>query len=350
MAASVAMDHLLQPISEDQPAGPDLEYSDVADFLRLVEPRQDRRIEDGRETVVTIDPNWRSVVAVGNAVLGKTKDLRVAMGVTFGLLNTSGLKGFSAGLQLMHRLLADFWPTLYPRLDASDGDDPYERINVLASLGSDQAVGAALHDMVILESREVGRFTVRDLEVVAGRLQARQGETAPTQALLAGAWERGNPEDNAARQQAASDILEALAGIRSTFADKAPGHDPDLEATTNVIKRVLAFYQAQSADPAADAGQQGPDLDNSATEGGGGGAAAAGRARQGLQSRADVSRQLGEVATYLRRTEPTNPAILFIDRAMRIMDMDFLALVKDLMPDSKDRIEMIGGVTFSDDD
>ena len=65
-----------------------------------------------------------------------------------------------------------------------------------------------------------------------------------------------------------------------------------------------------------------------------------------LASRADAVRMLKEVSGFLRRSEPSSPAPMFVDRAVKVLQMDFAAIVRELMPDAKDRIELLGGVSL----
>ena len=69
-----------------------------------------------------------------------------------------------------------------------------------------------------------------------------------------------------------------------------------------------------------------------------------------MASRADAVRILQQVATFLRKAEPSSPAPMFIDRAVKLLQMDFTSIVKELMPDSRDRIEMLGGISLEDPD
>ncbi|HWT50770.1 MAG TPA: hypothetical protein VN113_01145, partial [Caulobacter sp.] len=82
----------------------------------------------------------------------------------------------------------------------------------------------------------------------------------------------------------------------------------------------------------------------------GGGGAGTGKSPRsgGLASRADAVRILQQVAEFLRKAEPSSPAPMFVDRAIKLLQMDFNAIVRELMPDSKDRIEMLGGISLDD--
>ena len=39
---------------------------------------------------------------------------------------------------------------------------------------------------------------------------------------------------------------------------------------------------------------------------------------------------------------------MFVDRAVKLLQMDFNTIVKEFMPESKDRIEMLGGISLED--
>jgi type VI secretion system protein ImpA len=49
------------------------------------------------------------------------------------------------------------------------------------------------------------------------------------------------------------------------------------------------------------------------------------------------------VCAYLERHEPSNPAPLFIRRAQRLMQKNFVEIVRDLMPDSLSSLEKLAG-------
>jgi type VI secretion system protein ImpA len=69
----------------------------------------------------------------------------------------------------------------------------------------------------------------------------------------------------------------------------------------------------------------------------------------GLATRADAVRMLQEVAAYLRKAEPSSPAPMFVDRAVKVLQMDFNTLIRELMPESKERIQMLGGISLDPD-
>ncbi len=352
----IDIDALSRPISEEQPAGPDLEYADVAELDRFSAGTPGTIDPSTQELVGAEEPNWRKVAEQATEILGKTKDLRVAAWLTRAELANRGLPGLSDGLKLIATLVENFWETVYPPLDRDEGDDPIERLNVLANLSPDpgsasaEAMVRTLRGTVICESREVGRFTVRDLDYMLGRMSPPAGQTAPSAGLLAAAWKTGDPAANQEKRDGIAIGTAAIQAIVKLFNDHS-GQRPSLDLLQQTIKRVGEFYAQQDAEAAAEAGDGLAEGEDGADEVGGASGGAGKTPRSGgLASRADAVRILQQVATFLRKSEPSSPAPMFVDRAIKLLQMDFNAIVKELMPDSKDRIEMLGGISLEDED
>ncbi len=354
------IDALSRPIDDAEPAGPDLEYSDVAELDRLATGTPGTVDPKTNELVGAEEPNWRKVAASAQELLGKTKDLRVAAWLARAELANRGLTGLAEGLKLIATLLENFWPTLYPPLDETENDNPIDRVNVLANLSPDaeaygspatEALLRSLRGAAIAESREVGRYTVRDLEYALGRMQPPAGTTAPTPELLAAAWRRGEPEANREKREGIAIGLAAVKAIGEIFREKS-GERASLDLLEQTMRRVGDFYATHDAADAEAAALASGDGDGDATSDGEAGAATGGSGKTtrsgGLASRADAVRILQQVAEFLRKSEPSSPAPMFVDRAVKLLQMDFTEIVKELMPDSKDRIEMLGGISLED--
>jgi type VI secretion system protein ImpA len=357
----IDIDALSRPIDDNEPAGPDLEYSGVAELDRFAAGTPGTIDPSTQELVGAEEPNWRKVAEQATELLGKTKDLRVAAWLTRAELANRGLPGLADGLKLIATLVETFWETLYPLLDRDEGDDPIERMNVLANLSPDpaqsygspstEALLRTLRGTVIVESREVGRFTVRDLDYVLGRMSPPAGQTAPAAGLLAAAWKTGDPAANQEKRDGISIGLAAVQAIVKLFSDHS-GQRPNLDLLQQTLRRVGEFYTAQDAEAAAEAAVAagGDGEDGSDELGGAGGSGGKPPRSSGLASRADAVRILQQVGAFLRKSEPSSPAPMFVDRAVKLLQMDFTAIVKELMPDSRDRIEMLGGISLEDEE
>jgi type VI secretion system protein ImpA len=63
-----------------------------------------------------------------------------------------------------------------------------------------------------------------------------------------------------------------------------------------------------------------------------------------VETRQEAVRAIELVCAYLERSEPTNPAQLLLRRAARVIDKNFLQLVRELAPDAVKDVARIMGV------
>ena len=341
----IDIDALLAPISEDNPSGENLEYAEVAELERLATAKPGKDNPETGKPGDPEEPDWRKVRESATALFSQTKDLRGAVILTRALLALHGLAGLGEGVQLVYQLNLRFWETVYPRLDPDEGDDPVERLNVLANLDDPEGVIRALRGTRIVESREVGNYTLRDLDMMAGRIAPPEGSTAPTRGLMEAAWQTGDAAANAARRAGVDAALAACNDLIKLFRDKT-NDAPSVDALRQALKRIKDFYDA-----AAGENEDVAESDETGDAGAGQVAAAGGGAKAGgaLASRADAVRLLQQVALFVRKTEPSSPAPMFIDRAVKMLQADFATIVRELMPDSRERVEMLGGISLDQD-
>lgn len=114
-------EELLAPIPGQNPSGRDLRYDPVSAQIR-----EARRFEEDLEQGV-----WRHEIKKADyplvirlatkALKNEGKDLQVAAWLTEALIHESGYEGLRQGLELVRRLLEQYWETVYPAID-EDGD------------------------------------------------------------------------------------------------------------------------------------------------------------------------------------------------------------------------------------
>ncbi|MEO8279239.1 MAG: type VI secretion system protein TssA [Ideonella sp.] len=342
--AFIDIDALLAPVGEAKPAGENLEYAEVAELERQSTGSPGKLDPATREMVGGEEPEWRKVRDLALSIFAQTKDLRVAIILTRALLALHGLAGFGEGMQLIARMSEQYWDTAHPMLDAGENNDPIERLNALANLDDGDGMIKSLRATRIVESREAGFYTVRDLDMTVGRIAPEAGKQAPTKALLEVAWRTGEPEANAARRGGVSAGLQAANGLIKLFRDKS-NDAPSIDTLRDYLKRLKEFYDEVANDAVPEAAEAAEVTAEGAVVATPGGGAKAGGA---LASRADAINTLEQVATYVRKTEPSSPAPMFIDRAVKMLQADFAAIVRELAPDSKERIEMLGGTSLDE--
>ena len=321
------IDSLLTPLADGEPCGANLEYSPAFQMLQEAAAGKPER-QYGTTVIPAEAPDWTAVREQAQALAERTRDLRVAVWLTRSAARVDGLDGAVRGLRLLHGLLDRCWDQVHPALDPGDGNDPTARLNALYPLTHEEGL-ADLRSAGLIRTR--GSVTVRDLELAFGHVDALPGESIPTE-------EGVLPAVTAAMAQSPQlattmkDGLETAQSIAKTLeARLGATQAPDLTPLTKLLQCVAqAGSRAQGGDAATEAEAAG-------------GALAAARPTGAIQSREDAIRSLQRVSEWIERNEPSHPAPLLIQRAQRLMEKNFLEIIRDLVPEGLGQIEKLAG-------
>jgi type VI secretion system protein ImpA len=176
-------------------------------------------------------------------------------------------------------------------------------------------------------------------------VSARSGETVLTKEqvvqMLAGAIQAGLPLR--ADMQGALDQVRALTAVCA--ARLGVQHAPDLRLFQTLLVNTMALLPpAPAAEPeggAAAAAVADASIAASAP-------AAAPRPAQGLSgkvtSREEAVRAIDMVCEYLDTAEPSNPAQLLLRRSRRLINQNFLQLMKEFAPGAMADVARMMGV------
>jgi len=341
-----SIDSLLAPVRDDAPCGDDPSSSGVLfDLETAIQGKPETQFSAGEE------PDWKQFEARAREVAGTTKDLRVAALLTAALLRTRGIKGLRDGFKLIRGYLETYWGQVYPLLDASDNNDPTERINALTSLAAPIATDGDLLRIIVglrkapmISVARAGVFTLEHYLHVKGLIvwPATAGQ-APTSGLLDGAVKEAGSEVVTELATATGEILADLAAIEAVFKQQA---GPSLFPTFDPLRKELKLLAAWLPLPGTpeNLATSSATADGSAVGGAGGPAAAGGPAIGGVvRSRDDVIRALDAIMAYYRSYEPSSPAPFLLHRVKRIVQMNFMELITELTPETIDRIMMLTG-------
>ncbi len=352
--ATIDIDKLLSEISPDEPCGPDLEYD--AEFIALLADAEGKRpvyTADGKLEREGEEPDWRDIRNRCIDMFGRTIDLRVAMVLANALLCSAGVPGLRDGLGLIHALLERHWDSFHPRLDPDDDNDPLMRMNLIAAFavpigadGDPRRFQQRLREVPLAESRQLGRFGLRDLLIAAGELPPAPGVDPVNEALLEAAFRDTDGEALKEAGKAAEECVSISKAIDQWLttkvgASRACDLDPWHAQVSDLNKRLSARVAARFPGEAVRAADDAP-----AAAGGGGGAATStpGSPLSGvISSRDDVLRALNKVLDYYAQYEPSSPVPLLIRRAQRLATMAFVDIIKDLSPNALDQVRLIGG-------
>lgn len=338
--ASIDLEKLLEPISDGAPSGVNLEYD--MQFLtleRIALGRPEQQM--GGSIRAGEPPDYEAVVREASALLGRSKDLRIAVLLARALSHLHGFQGLKDGLALVQGLLDRYFATVFPELDATEGNDPTMRSTAIAGLCASDVL-AVLRLSPLLVSRAFGPISLRDLALAAANTAAPADGAKPDLASIDAAFQG---TDLAEHQAAARVVLAAaahVAGIEAVFEREHAGQGPELDALSDVLRQAkyALVSRLDRRIPAARPGQV--DASPSGTEVPSASHPSAGF-NADIRTRADVLRALDKICEYYAEFEPSSPIPLLLRRGKRLVSKSFLDIIRDMAPDGVSQVESIAG-------
>jgi type VI secretion system protein ImpA len=328
------LEALLRPVSEEARCGPDLDAAGDPAYVELgvITEWKDAKYVGEQEVAPAVAPDWNKVKQSASGLLAVSKDLRIAKHYVAALACTDGIAGFAAGVRLLRDLLDRYWDALHPVLEGEEDD---WRRNLVLELNAERGALGGLRAGLVAESRKVGRFSVADIEVLAGAAAPAGKAVAPTAELMREAIRDSDAALANLRLEACGQALADLEAIQNIFRERQPSLSLDFPRVEKLLRRAQALLgDALGVGTAASGGAEDGAF---AQDAGGAGNGA-------LRSRADARRLLESVCDFLERTEPAHPAPLLIRRAARLLDLSFLDIIRDIAPGAADQIENLGGL------
>ena len=199
-----------------------------------------------------------------------------------------------------------------------------------------------LRACLIISNRSIGELRGRDVEIALGRLEARDDESPPGKSQVEDML-RDAVADAPALASFAASSLGTLERLGELMRDRV-GYEsaPDLQPLQDMVSGIASLM------PSSD-GERSNGADESSYDSGGDAAASARSSGRGLgdqiDSRDDALRAIDMVCEFLERTEPTNPAQMLLRRARRLVNKNFLELVRELAPEAVGEVARIMGVS-----
>ncbi|MET3711971.1 type VI secretion system protein ImpA [Sphingomonas trueperi] len=317
---AIDLDTLLAPVSDEDPAGPDLAYDP-----------QRHRIEQAFDTSVSIDASgiveqradtdWRQLLDTIATLATRTKDLWLGVYFCRVAAESGRLDQVELGVAFVAGLLDRYWDAVHPRLDEYGVEARKSAFDALASV---PAFAGPLRRIVYADHARLGRITGEDIarfhrggegEEGYGMFRAMLAEAEIREALTEGAAAIERIE---ATIHAIDERLMANAGARNATDFSALY---EVLSTQRVALRSFVPAEADIEMPSEEA------------------VAGAEAAQDGVQpmgttvrNREDVARVLDLVLDYYRRHEPSSPVPMLVERARGWIGLDFMAVLEDIAP------------------
>lgn len=342
---------LLLPISAESSCGEDLRYDRrLLEVLRLGEGKPEQVMGD--QTIAAEDPDWREVRDGCLELLGRSKDMRVALWLALASLRMEGLPGFRDGLLVLRGFLEQYWADVHPKLDPEDNNDPTERANILSSLntpyksfGDVMKFHERLMEAPLAESRALGRFGLKDIMIASGTLAADASAptASATMGVIDGAFEETDLDRLETITAAAGEIADLAKSLDDLFtslagANNAPEMEKFITLTRDVhtqVKRRLDKRKGVASE--ADSGGA-PGADPTGVPAGG---SAAFKMDGDLGNREQVKQIFQKVYNYYERVEPSSPVPLIMKCCEKMVGRKFVDIWKLLTPEAVALLEKL---------
>lgn len=331
------IDEFLAPVSAEQPCGENLEYD--ADFQAMEQAMQGKAEQQFGDTIIPAEPaDWTTVEKLAAGLLSRTKDLRVMLALTQAWTKRRGLSGYADGLLLVQQALSLYWQPIYPLLEEYGETDPFYRINALAGLSDKSALTSALRNAVLLRSNG-DELLLRDAQALLDGSKTECADYPGGRSRLIDELARGGQPGI----DAILAIHQRLQTIREILSDcLGESGVPEMEQLQKTIGIVagacqitdISSFHASREESAVSEHQAIYDVPPPT--------AVDWRSAQ-ISSRAEAQQMLEKVKQYFAQHEPSHPAPLMIERVQRLIELDFMDIIRDLAPDGVHQLENIFG-------
>jgi len=348
----IDFEKILQPVSEENPSGENLQYSGLYDEIREAR-RADKDLPQGQWQTNLKFADYRQVINLAVPALEtQTKDLQIAAWLSESLVKEHGFAGLRDSFKLLSGLQETFWETLFPEIDEGDMEG---RANALEWMDTQSAFaikGAKItsgEGYSYLDFEDSKKFDIpENIDTLDSTDQQKfrelQAQAEKENRVTADRWRKAKAVSRRAFYEELSFALEeCLAEFKELNRVIEEKFDRNQMPGTTNLKKVLDDIQTVVKKLLEDKRAEEPDTaDESATETEAGetGAAVGGAKSTGvataagaIQNRQDAIKRLADLAEFFRKTEPHSPVSYLVQRAVKWGEMPLEMWLQDVIKD-----------------
>lgn len=347
---SIDIEKYLQDIDPDSVCGDDLEYDPA--FIALEQAIIGKPEQQIGDTIQEAEPpDWREIKKSAEALLARTRDLRILVYYLRALVALEGLTGLTEGLKLIGTLVAKRWEVLYPRLDPDDDNDPTERVNILMALSDHETMLRPLQLVALVESKALGRFCFRDVMIATEKMTVSEDDNnAPKLGTIEAAVQ---DSDIVALQSNLASIVASAESLNSLedFVTQQVGinNAPNFEALRHLLKEFEHLLSGWLESRGVDDIEASPSEIESTSEITSKPQASQKSISGAINNSQDVINALKLICDYYKKNEPSSPVPLLLERAQRLVGKSFMDALMDIAPDGVSQASIIMGAKSEDE-
>lgn len=338
-------DSLSQPVSDEEPSGPDLDEAMDTDYLNYTLVAADRLPTgylvqvpggDGRKpfdrSTIELDKEVETIARL----LERSRDIRLlTLDARFNAA-AGKIIGFSEATQGLNTVVSGFWDSFHPK--PADGD-MIVRQNTIESLDDLGQIVLHLQNAPLAGGGRTRPVSLRNYLVATGKAEAREDEEAvPADAIsltMSGVNQKGErvPADFdavTAVNDAIKAAIAALHSIRTIFLEKAgPEFTPGFTNLLAMFQQMLDMIGVYRSDlaPPKPAGEAGS---TDGYEGDEGGAITLSGA---VKTHGAAAAALAAAESYFLRLEPSSPALILVHQSRMLIGQPLTFALEALMPE-----------------
>jgi len=322
----------LQPLPGDKPCGGDKWFAEWRNELQ-------QPLEVAWRNGAS--PDWEGIRQTALDKLEQGRDLRVAVVLCLALFRTEGLPGLLSGMELIGSLLEQFWDDIHPLPETPDDQIRNNALsNLAAPLGSDTPYQFVkfLREAPLCRSSAGTGYSFADLQRTEGGKEQKGGEeSVVTPDQIEATFRASAGGDLSKNVQLLTEIAAQVNRVENFIQGRmGPGVAANFTPLETTLKEMISACQLYLGKT----DQQPTSSRVAAAQPGGGSVLLGGE----IRSRADADATLAAVSDYFKRHEPSSPVPFVIERARRLLKMDFMESVRDMAPDSMDKFNALFGL------
>lgn len=331
---------LLEPISNSDPCGESLRYSELYDQIREERREDDDKLPQGIWKTEAKKADWHQVDGLcQKALKTRSKDLQIAAWLTEAWLHLEGIPGLAQGLELILGLTQTFWEAIHPQMD-KDGYElrlgPYEWLNLHLSEACQYVPISAPSDRSVLPRRLLDYNEAQRLDLLSQKNNAQEtSQSAESLQVFREKVSLSIDQTPTAfydtMNQSCSLSLKQIADLEQELRLHLEGEAPTfykLREKIEEIQRFVGHVLDKRGEKKIKKKQVNVEVANphppkkslSST----------------IESREQAYEILGEVATYLERIEPHSPTPYLIRRAIVWGGMSLPQVFADTLTNGND--------------
>ena len=346
----INLEQMMQPVSEENPAGESLRYSGVYDEISEAR-RADDDVPQGEWQIELKVADFRKVIELAVPALeNETKDLQIAAWLSEALVEEHGFAGLRDSLQLMSGLQGNFWETVFPEIDEGDMEG---RANALAWMDAHTAFsikkaaiteGAGFGLLGYLDSktfnipdnldtldsadqekyRELAEKAEKENRATAAKWTAavavsKRGFYENLDVLIKECWESYNNLNAVIEENFDPNQAPSLGELEKSL--------DEIQTQTNKLLEQKREEEPSEADGQTEETAEGEDGETVVVKSSGLSANGA------IGNRKEALKRLGEVADFFRKSEPHSPVSYLVNRAVKWGNMPLESWLKDVIKD-----------------